>query len=191
MVGWAQDADAPDAAIDVHVYVDGKLAGGTPANRSRTDVGAAYPASGPFHGFDATFDAAPGPHTVCAYAINDGPPDHSLLGCRVLTVIARDAAAPFGSLDVVARSGTTVRVAGWAIDPDTNAPIAVHVYVGAAGVGVTADGSRTDVQAILNRGDRHGFDVTLSIPSALTQVCAYGINNNGLGPNTLLGCRTI
>jgi hypothetical protein len=84
-----------------------------------------------------------------------------------------------------------VRVAGWTLDPDTNEPIAVHVYVGAAGVAVTADRSRADIQAILNRGDRHGFDVSLPIPAAPTQVCVYGINNNGLGPNSLLGCRTV
>jgi hypothetical protein len=190
LAGWAIDPDTTDP-IDVHVYVDGKLAGGAPANRNRGDVGAIFPASGPFHGFEATFDAAPGPHTVCAYAINDGPPDHTLLACRTLTVIARDAAAPVGSVDLVVRSGATVRVAGWSLDPDTNAPIAVHVYVGPAGTAVTADRSRADIQAILNRGDRHGYDVVLPIPGALTQVCVYGINNNGVGPNTLLGCRTV
>jgi hypothetical protein len=175
----------------VHVYVDGILAGGTPANRTRGDVGATFPASGPNHGFDATFAAAPGIHNVCAYAINDGPPDHTLLACRSLTVVPASAAAPVGSVDLVARSGSTVRVAGWSLDPDTNEPIAVHIYVGQVGTATNADRSRADIQAILNRGDRHGFDVTLSIPSALTQVCAYGINNSGVGPNTLLGCRTV
>jgi hypothetical protein len=188
--GWAIDPDTTDP-INVHVYVDGRLAGGTTAHHTRSDVGAVFPASGSGHGFDATFDATPGPHTVCAYAINDGPPDHTLLGCRSLTVIARNAPPPFGMLDVVARSGTTVRVAGWAIDPDTNEPIAVHVYVGTAGVATTADRSRVDVDAVFHRGDRHGFDVVVPIPSAPTQVCAYGINNNEIGPNSLIGCRTV
>jgi len=175
----------------VHVYVDGALAGGTLANRSRTDVGAVFPASGPNHGFDATFAATPGPHNVCTYAINDGPPDHTPLGCRPVTVIARNAPAPFGSLDVVARSGSTVRVAGWAIDPDTNDPIAVHVYVGPSGTATQADRSRTDVDAILHRGEQHGFEVVLPIPSGATSVCAYAINNLAGGVNTLLGCRTV
>ena len=190
LAGWVIDPDTTDS-IDVHVYVDGKLAGGTPANRNRGDVGAIFPGSGPFHGFEATFNAAPGPHNVCAYAINDGPPDHTLLACRSLTVIPRDAAAPVGSVDLVVRSGGTVRVAGWSLDPDTNEPIAVHVYVGPAGTATTADRSRADIQAILNRGDRHGFDVVLPIPNGPTQVCAYGINNNAVGPNALLGCRTV
>ena len=42
LAGWALDPDTTDP-IDVHVYVDGVLAGGTPANRSRTDVGAVFP----------------------------------------------------------------------------------------------------------------------------------------------------
>ncbi|MEO5842313.1 MAG: SpoIID/LytB domain-containing protein [Acidimicrobiales bacterium] len=190
VAGWAIDPDTSDS-IDVHVYVDGKIAGGVAANRNRGDVGAIFPGAGPFHGFEATFDAAPGLHNVCAYAINDGPPDHTLLACRTLTVVPRDAAAPVGSVDLVSRSGTTVRVAGWSLDPDTNEPIAVHIYVGPAGTATTADRQRADIQAILNRGDRHGFDVTLSIPTVPTQVCAYGINNNAVGPNALLGCRTV
>ncbi|TML13391.1 MAG: SpoIID/LytB domain-containing protein [Actinobacteria bacterium] len=111
LAGWALDPDTADP-IDVHVYIDGVLAGGTPANRSRTDVGAVFPAYGARHGFEATFAATPGAHTVCAYAINDGPPDHTLLACRSLVVIARDAPAPFGSLDVIARSGTTLHRSG-------------------------------------------------------------------------------
>ena len=75
--------------------------------------------------------------------------------------------------------------------PDTNEPISVHVYVGTAGTAITADRSRADVQAVLNRGDRHGFDVVLPIPNGLTQVCVYAINNNAVGPHTLLACRAV
>ncbi|HUP73219.1 MAG TPA: SpoIID/LytB domain-containing protein [Acidimicrobiales bacterium] len=190
VAGWAIDPDTT-APIDVHVWVDGRIAIGSTANGNRSDVGAVYPGSGPFHGFDATFDATPGVHTVCVYAINDGPPDHTALGCRSVTVVARNVAAPFGSIDLVARSGGTVRVAGWVLDPDTNAPIDVHVYVGAAGVGLPADRPRPDVQAAFGRGEQHGFDVVVPIPSALTQVCVYGINNNGVGPNQQIGCRVV
>ena len=190
VAGWAIDPDTADP-IDVHVYVDAKIAGGTRADRARSDVGALFPASGPNHGFDASFAAAPGPHNVCAYAINDGPADHTFLGCKTMTVTPKDSTPPVGAVDVVARSNGNVRVAGWALDPDDNAPIAVHVYVGTSGTAVTADRSRADVQAALNRGDRHGYDVTLPIPTNRTQVCVYGINNSGVGPNPLIGCRTV
>src|SRR5690606_8882537 len=36
--------------------------------------------------------------------------------------------SPYGFLDSVDVSGTTVTARGWAIDPETNAPITVHVY---------------------------------------------------------------
>jgi hypothetical protein len=63
--------------------------------------------------------------------------------------------------------------------------------VGAAGTATQADRSRTDVDAILHRGDRHGFEFIVPIPGAPTQVCAYAINNLAGGANTLLGCRTV
>jgi SpoIID/LytB domain protein len=190
VAGWAIDPDTADP-IDVHVYVDGRLAGGTRADRTRSDVGAVFPAAGPNHGFDALFAAAPGQHNVCTYAINDGPADNTFLGCKTMTVTPKDSTPPVGAVDLVVRSNGNVRVAGWALDLDDNAPIDVHVYVGSAGVGVTADRSRTDVQAALNRGDRHGYDVVLPIPAVPTRVCAYGINDSGVGPNSLLGCRTV
>jgi hypothetical protein len=190
VAGWAIDPDTPDP-IDVHVYVDGVLAGGTRADRSRADVGALFPGAGANHGFDALFAGAPGAHNVCAYAINDGPPDHTFLGCKSLIVTPKNSAVPVGAIDLVTRTNGNVRVAGWALDPDDNAPIDVHIYVGASGVGVTADLSRPDVQAALNLGDRHGFDVVRPIPAAATQVCVYGINNSGVGPNPVIGCRTV
>ena len=41
----------------------------------------------------------------------------------------RGASNPFGNLDGTARAPGTLTVSGWAIDPDTNAPLTVHVYV--------------------------------------------------------------
>ena len=70
--GWAIDPDT-SAPIAVHVYVDGvwnsslTRRGGPPRRR-----GHAYSQSGPLHGFDATLSLPPGPHEVCAYAINTG-----------------------------------------------------------------------------------------------------------------------
>ena len=190
VAGWTIDPDTA-APIDVHVYIDGRLAGGATANRERADVGTAFPSYGPRHGFDATFAAAPGPHTACVYGINDGPNDHTLLGCLNVTVVPRDAAAPFGSLDVVRRVNGGIRFEGWAIDPDTNAPIDVHLYVGSIGVGVKADRARTDVDRAYRRGPNHGFDWVVAAPAGPQQACAYAINNNGAGPHTLLGCRTV
>ena len=63
---------------------------------------------------------------------------------------AASATTPFGSVDVAAQTtGDSVVVAGWAIDPDTTAPIAVAVYVDGVNTSVvTADGSRDDVATV-------------------------------------------
>jgi hypothetical protein len=154
-------------------------------------VAAAHPASGPAHGFDVSLPLEPGVHLVCAYAIDRGGGTNTTLGCSIV-----DHASPFGSLDVVELGDGSVRVAGWAIDPHTAAPIDVHVYVGAEGHATRADRSRPDVGlAFPSAGDAHGFDVSVptalpTSPGAPVDVCAYGIDVGG-GDNRLLGCRTV
>nr|WP_249420023.1 S8 family serine peptidase [Rhabdothermincola salaria] len=184
VAGWALDPDTA-ASIPVHVYVGGRGTALT-ADRTRSDVGAAYPGYGSAHGFSRTLSASPGAQRVCAYAINVGRGSTTLLGCRTVVV---PSGSPFGSLDVVTRSGSEVRVAGWALDPDTAAPIDVHVYVGGSGFALTADRSRPDVGAAFpGYGSAHGFSRTLAIDGRGLPVCVYAINT-GRGANSLIGCR--
>jgi len=81
VAGWAIDPDVP-TAVDVHIYIDGRLVRGVAANRARVDVTAAYPQFPADHGYEATFELGEGPHVVCAYGINAGPGTNALLGCR-------------------------------------------------------------------------------------------------------------
>ena len=74
------------SAILVQMYVDGRANALTWANRSRPDVGAAFPAAGPNHGYTVAMAATPGRHTVCLYAINTGPGASRQLGCRAVSV---------------------------------------------------------------------------------------------------------
>jgi hypothetical protein len=83
--GWAIDPDTGDPII-VQMYLDGNTNAMTWANQPRGDVGAAFPAAGPNHGFTLTMNATPGPHTACVYAINTGPGNNSSLGCWTLRV---------------------------------------------------------------------------------------------------------
>jgi hypothetical protein len=55
------------------MYIDGRANSLTWADQPRADVGAAYPAAGPNHGYTLTMQTTPGPHAVCLYAINTGP----------------------------------------------------------------------------------------------------------------------
>jgi hypothetical protein len=184
--GWAIDPDTA-SPIAVHVYVDGRGVA-TTANASRSDVGAAYPLYGPAHGYGATVGAAPGLHTVCAYGINVGLGGNSLLGCRTVDV---PDTSPFGSLDAVTPLTGAVFVGGWAIDPDTTAPIGVHVYVDRSGTALRADQSRSDIGTVYPAfGPIHGYGATITTTAGVHTVCAYAINVSG-GSNRLLGCRTV
>jgi hypothetical protein len=71
---------------------------------------------------------------------------------------------PMGFVDSTSSpTAGALRVRGWTLDPDTNNPIAAHVYVDGAFAGqVTANGSRPDVGSALPFGPNHGFDTTVS-----------------------------
>lgn len=84
LVGWALDPDTTDP-VTVHVYVDGGWAGVAVANTERPDVGSSFPAFGNAHGYQVSFAAAPGAHTVCAYAIDAVTTvENPVIGCRVV-----------------------------------------------------------------------------------------------------------
>jgi GH25 family lysozyme M1 (1,4-beta-N-acetylmuramidase) len=187
--GWALDADVT-GPVDVHVYVDGRFAGVTTTNQTRLDVASVHPTYGTTRGYRLRVDGVGGgSHQVCTYAINVGPGNaNPLLGCRTV----QSPADPLGSLDEVTADGE-LRVRGWAIDPDTTAPIDVHVYVnGRFSRAFTAGESRPDVGAAFPRyGAAHGYSAALpGVEDGNHQVCAYGINV-GPGTNRLLGCRTV
>jgi hypothetical protein len=50
----------------------------------RIDVGRAFPAYGPAHGYTGTFTISGSGIPVCAYAINTGGGSNTLLGCRTV-----------------------------------------------------------------------------------------------------------
>ena len=176
--GWLRDP-LHDAPASLHLYVDGVGRANTVAELPRTDVGA--------HGFDTTVSAGAGSHEVCAYAVSRLI---THLGCRTVAVRSSDS-PPIGTVEAVSTSPGKIRVAGWALDPDTREPIDVHVYVGATGTAHRADRSRPDVDRIHQLGAAHGFDVTVDAPVGGNSVCVYAINDRAGGGNTLFDCRTV
>jgi hypothetical protein len=185
VAGWAFDPNTT-GPIQVRVYINGVYAGSGTANTSRPDVGAAYPGYGNNHGY--SFIVPGGLGNVCTYGINFGPGGNSTLGCVNLTPPPRN---PIGTLEAAATNNHGgVQVAGWTFDPNTTAPIAVHVYINGAYAGSgTANGSRPDVGAAYpGYGNNHGY--AFIVPSGAqpgAQVCTYGINF-GPGGNATLGC---
>ncbi|MDY0944453.1 hypothetical protein SOM11_00440 [Frigoribacterium sp. CFBP9039] len=188
--GWAADPDTA-APISVHLYVDGRATTSVRADRNRPDIARAYPEWGARHGYAATLTGlSAGTHQVCAYGINVSVGKNSLLGCRSVTTPTQ----PRGSVDSVRATGPgTVSLAGWAIDPNTTAPIRVHAYVdGRAVTSVPANGARPDiVSSVPGYGAAHGYSTTLTgLKPGDRRVCVYGINV-GRGSNALLGCKTV
>jgi GH25 family lysozyme M1 (1,4-beta-N-acetylmuramidase) len=186
--GWALDLD-DRGPLDVHVYVDAK-GYVLRADGDRPDVGAAFGTAGPAHGFHAVLPDVPGGrHQVCAYGINVGPGANVKLGCAALDVAAIE---PFGSLDAVTGGPRRIDVGGWAVDPDTPAPVPIHVYVDGALAGASdATGWRPDVSgAFPGVSPTHGFQFSIAgMRPGRREVCAYAINIAGYGTSQLLGCR--
>ncbi|MEO5834323.1 MAG: hypothetical protein ABIR83_13260, partial [Nakamurella sp.] len=185
--GWTLDRStaSPGAA---HVYVDGRFAGAATASQLRGDVAGAFPEYGAGHGFSFAVPAGAGVHNVCVYGIDQvGPGANVLLGCSSVTV----ASAPFGALDAASRNGNRVDVSGWALDPQSLSPSAVHVYVDGVGAAVlAADSRRADVMAAFPGyyTSAQGFRTQISVGAGGHTVCAYGV---GSGGGSLLGCRRI
>jgi L,D-peptidoglycan transpeptidase YkuD (ErfK/YbiS/YcfS/YnhG family) len=119
----------------------------------------------------------------------------------VIDIAVADGAArsPIGYLDSVQQpTVNTVRVAGWAIDPDRlRAPIDVHVYDfrpdgSTAAVAVRADQPRSDLPPLFpGTTAGHGYVASLTLTgTGRHTVCAYGINVES-GGNSTLGCRAV
>lgn len=106
---------------------------------------------------------------------------------------AQTSGEPFGWVDRVDSGDGTVTVAGWAIDPDTTAPVDIHLYVdGNFADGLTADRKRPDVAAAHpGYGAEHGFARTLTTGTGTHEICTYALDTSGNGPNPLLACRTV
>ena len=184
--GWALDPDTRDP-IGIHMYLDGASQAFV-ADQSRPDVDAAL-GKGPNHGFSATMPATPGPHRACVWAINSdyGTPN-TLLGCRDVTVVDTP---PTGYVDSITTTSSSITGSGWALDPDTNAPVSIEVTVdGGPKQTFTADASRPDIDAVFHRGANHGFTFTVPATTGQHTVCIAALNANA-GPSTAFGCRTV
>jgi len=189
VVGWALDTGST-APINVDIYANNNGQRRLLANLARPDVASAFPAVGGAHGFDANIPLPEGQYTVCAiaiYAPNEGLDRN--IGCRQVFVSGRS----IGSLDMVRQESGGVHLIGWALDPNTTAPINVDIYANGLGQQrVLASASRPDIGGgYPEYGSSHGFDLVLNIPSGTQTVCARAINSDGVSPNPTIGCVTL
>jgi endonuclease/exonuclease/phosphatase (EEP) superfamily protein YafD len=184
--GWAID---PDITGPIRVAITiGRTVAIVVASSDRPDVAADYPGFGNAHGFDAVVPVRPG-SSVCAVGVNVGAGRDSELACVSFAVRFN----PFGSVDDVWLADGSVGLEGWAIDPDTTAPVAIRVAVdGSFAGGTTADLARSDVgTAYPGYGDAHGFRIILPAPRKTAyEVCVTAVNAGG-GTDGLVGCQPV
>ena len=102
------------------------------------------------------------------------------------------AGNPFGHVDSVRTATGTITSAGWAIDPDTSAPIMVQMYIdGRANALTWANRPRPDIAAAFHTaGPNHGFTMTMRTTPGAHTVCFYAINT-GPGSSIQLSCHPV
>jgi hypothetical protein len=99
--------------------------------------------------------------------------------------------SPRGNFERATGVDGGVVVKGWALDPDTTAPIYVWVTVDGKGRHVLANRTRTDVAAVYPAyGAAHGFEQTIPAGPGAHRVCATA-SNVGVGAHTPFTCRDV
>ncbi|WP_404311685.1 hypothetical protein LG314_10050 [Agrococcus terreus] len=196
--GWAFDPDTT-TPVRVHVYANdpypqGRNVGTLVADQARSNIPGSTPGGGNRFGFSGTVTVPTGTSRLCLHALDATVVANTMIGCVDVTPRAGSPIGQFESLNAVATTGT---LRGWAHDPDTVAPVRVHIYRGGElGVGrmvlaLDANMPRPDVQAAVSTaGAAHGFEGKVEIPPGGDRFCAYALNVQG-GENRLLGCRDV
>lgn len=188
--GWAADPDTTEP-IDVIVELAGSGRYSVRADRSRPDVGRLFAWQGSEHGFEAVIPVPQGEGSfrLCVYAIGRGQgPSFTGLGCQAVAVTA----SPIGSIDLIGVGTGTVRVTGWALDPDTSGAIEIGVSVENVGVSwFPAKANRPDIaSAVPGYGTEHGFSVDVVAPAGARRLC-LAFRNVGAGSDRPMGCTVV
>ncbi|MCY7326873.1 MAG: hypothetical protein LH605_12220 [Microbacteriaceae bacterium] len=177
--GWSIDPDVVDP-VSLSVYVDGALSATVVASDAKPSLGTAFPGYGDAHAFSTVLKGiAPGAHEVCVRANNVGGGSTTSLCSAVMAY----SGPPLLHLDEVSAAATdTIRVRGWAIDPDTVDPVRIHVYVdGVLKDKVTADVPKASLAEVFRPfGADHAFSVSIGeLPPGERRVCIFAVNVAG------------
>jgi hypothetical protein len=183
--GWAFDPETT-TAVEVRAYVDGTRVSTATADSPRPDVAAAFGRVDDQHGYEWSFSVPPGNRSICVAAVDPVGGGETSLGCRLTTIVNTP---PIGVIDWVTATGVQVTVSGWALDPDTTAPIGVHFLIDGVWTGATtAASSRPDVGTAYGKGDLHGYNATFPTTPGTHTICAYAIDPVA-EPNPEIACR--
>lgn len=101
----------------------------------------------------------------------------------------RAANGSFGSFDLIQPRPGGARIAGWAVDRSTSAPVPIEVrYAENLAQVIVAQKPRADLEQF-GKGRNHAYDQTVSLPGGTYPICLYAGDPDG-GPATAIGCKT-
>ena len=177
VAGWAYDADAGAAPINVRVDIDGTAGVPFSANYFRQDL-QNYLGSGA-HGWAMSLASlSAGAHRVDVYMIDAGTGTPVLLASRML-----NNAAPYGNVEGL----TSQYVVGWAFSPGLGSAAAtIRVDIdGMFGALTSASTARADLTPVVG-SPNHGFLAMLPQMSPGThRVTVYVLDPFSLAPKVL------
>lgn len=192
VTGWTFDPDRPRDALTVRITYDNGIFA-LPvfgAFDVRNDVGTTYPNAGAKHGYTAAFLLPFGQHEVCVTHLNYfGTEGADQTSCSIVNNANH---VPVASLEIFGTNGPgKLRLAGWAVDPDSSAALRIHIYDGANRIGeVIANGNRPELATMFpGLGTNHGFDSTLTVGSGTKLICIYAVDQAGGPTSNTMGCK--
>jgi hypothetical protein len=176
LVGWAVDPSRPAEPLRIAVVEDGAVLHTFAGSEQR---------------FDITVPAGTGLHNYSVHVLDPAfDVDDSLLGRQVVRV---NQAGPLGQVDQVLRLGDTVRLTGWAYDPDR--PTAeLTLIVHRDGMPLTRH--RTGLPCPQLAGTdgalgRPGFEVSVPDLPGPHSYTVYALGSDPAARQVLLGGRTL
>jgi hypothetical protein len=181
--GWAIDPDSTGPVL-VRIYLNS-----TPtlikADHSRPDVGAAHPGFGNNHGFDGVMTPVNGQYRVCAVAMNLGTGANTTVGCKDVAVNNN----PIGGITSITPAPGGFLIRGWALDPNSTAPITAEINVDGVHAWPLANLALASIgTSYPYYGPNHAFAVKMPAPPGAHQVCLTGHNIGAGTPYTKFPC---
>lgn len=181
--------DQPAGTVTSRTYAAGRAhVSGTVSSGSRVRIAAGsvvtdVAVSG--GRFSGSIALPAGSHVVCATSVDPAPGFRPRLGCGTVDA----PGTPVGQLDGAAGSFPSVRVEGWAIDPQTAEPVKVQIRRnGVLITTVRADEHRDDLGDVAHHyGTEHGFRADIPTEPGKNRLCVR-IIGVGAGGDRDAGC---